>query len=87
MHGFVRKRSSHKVAVYYCACANSCMHIISHLFMHMFGTTVVQAKVGKGIILKIKTKILRKLFFQKKVFLHGEKEKFEEYSLFWNLPN
>jgi hypothetical protein len=25
---------------------------------------------------------LRKLFFQKKVFLHGEKENFEEYSLF-----
>jgi hypothetical protein len=26
---------------------------------------------------------LRKLFFQKEVFLHGEKENFEEYSLFW----
>jgi hypothetical protein len=38
--------------------------------------------VGKKIILKIKTEILRKLFFQKKVFLHGKKEKFEEYSLF-----
>jgi hypothetical protein len=25
---------------------------------------------------------LRKLFFQKKVFLHGEKENFEKYSLF-----
>jgi hypothetical protein len=25
---------------------------------------------------------LRKLFFQKKVFSHGEKENFEEYSLF-----
>jgi hypothetical protein len=25
---------------------------------------------------------LRKLFFEKKVFLHGEKENFEEYSLF-----
>jgi hypothetical protein len=39
--------------------------------------------VGKKIILKIKTEIFRKLFFQEKVFLHGEKENFEEYSLFW----
>jgi hypothetical protein len=31
--------------------------------------------------MKIKTEILRKLLFQKKVFLHGEKENFEEYSL------
>ena len=35
----------------------------------------------KIIILKIKTKILRKLLFQGKVFLHGEIENFEEYSL------
>jgi hypothetical protein len=45
-------------------------------------TTVVQGRAGKKIILKIKAKILRKLFFQKKVFLHGEKENFEKYSLF-----
>jgi hypothetical protein len=45
-------------------------------------TTVVRGRVGKKIILKIKTEVLRKLFFQKKVFLHGEKENFEEYSLF-----
>jgi hypothetical protein len=37
---------------------------------------------AKKKILKIKTEILWKLFFQKKVFLHGEKEDFEEYSLF-----
>jgi hypothetical protein len=43
--------------------------------------TVVRGRVGKKIILKIKTKILRKLFFQKKVFLHGEKENFEVYYL------
>jgi hypothetical protein len=35
------------------------------------------------MILKIKTEISRKLLFQKKVFLHGEKENFEEYSLIW----
>jgi hypothetical protein len=44
--------------------------------------TVVRRQGRQKIILKIKTKILRKLFFQKKVFLHGEKENFEEYSLF-----
>jgi hypothetical protein len=37
--------------------------------------------LGKKVILKIKTEILRKLFFQKNVFLCGEKENFEEYSL------
>jgi hypothetical protein len=35
----------------------------------------------KIIILKIKTEILRKLFFQKEVFLHGEKKNFEKYFL------
>jgi hypothetical protein len=47
-----------------------------------FPITIVRGKVGKKIILKVKTEILKKLFFQKKVFLHGEKENFEEYSLF-----
>jgi hypothetical protein len=36
--------------------------------------------------MKIKTEILRKLLFQKKVFLHGEKENFEEYSLILEFP-
>ena len=44
-------------------------------------TTIVQGKVGKIIILKIKTKFLREKKFSKNSFLHGEKESFEEYSL------
>jgi hypothetical protein len=37
--------------------------------------------VGQKKVLKIKTEILRKFFFQFFFFLHGEKENFEEYSL------
>jgi hypothetical protein len=43
--------------------------------------TIIQGRVGKKIILKIKIKFLRKTTFQKKLKLHGEKENFEEYSL------
>jgi hypothetical protein len=37
-------------------------------------------RVGSKIILKIKTEILRNIYFNY-YFLHGGKEKFEEYSL------
>jgi hypothetical protein len=47
----------------------------------LFNNTVVQGQGRQKNNTKNKTKILRKLFFQKKAFLHGEKENFEEYSL------
>jgi hypothetical protein len=60
---------------------NLCVVLMTSSLWTLMITTVVRGRVGKKIILKIKTEILRKFFFQF-FFLHGEKENFEEYSLF-----
>jgi hypothetical protein len=51
------------------------------LFVDRRMYTIVRGQGRQKIIPRIKTKILRKLFFQNKSFLYGKKETFEEYSL------
>jgi hypothetical protein len=49
--------------------------------------TVVRGQGRKKNNSKNKNRIFEKIIFSKKVFLHGEKDNFEEYSYFWNLLN